>query len=128
MNLDEAECRAKVATPGPWRLGTYNVWADVRIVARTDTAAPGSRREFVRDEDDANADFIAHARTDVPALIAEVRRLREALAVYAERKHWDQWTPEDSEAVITWEPENAEISGQPWLIAQKALKGENDEP
>ena len=27
----------------------------------------------------ANADFIAHARTDVPALVAEVRRLRETL-------------------------------------------------
>jgi hypothetical protein len=34
--------------------------------------------------DDANindADFIASARTDVPALIAEVRRLRHAMAI-----------------------------------------------
>lgn len=29
--------------------------------------------------DDADAEFIAHAREDVPALVAEVERLREAL-------------------------------------------------
>lgn len=36
-------------------------------------------------EQKANADFIAHARTDVPALVAEVRRLR-ALLVEAHTK------------------------------------------
>jgi hypothetical protein len=34
-----------------------------------------------RAEREANAAFIAHARTDVPALIAEVRRLREELGL-----------------------------------------------
>lgn len=38
---------------------------------------------------DANAEFIENARTDVPALVAEVARLREALRV--EREACDEW-------------------------------------
>jgi hypothetical protein len=39
------------------------------------------RREF--EDPKPEGEFIAHARTDIPDLIAEVRRLREALEFYA---------------------------------------------
>jgi hypothetical protein len=72
LDLDGIEARANAATPAPWG------------------AEHDGRAEFVYFsdcgesiylaggiEDSEDADFIAHARTDVPALVAEVRRLRE---------------------------------------------------
>lgn len=76
--LAEIDARAEAATPGPWT--TYE-WGwmgadeggagvcldteDLRAIARTiDAGTLG------------DAAFIAHARADVPALVAEVRRLR----------------------------------------------------
>jgi hypothetical protein len=54
--LDVIGARANAATPGPW---TWPDWDDCS-----------------EQEADANNEFIAHAREDVPALVAEVRRLR----------------------------------------------------
>ena len=76
--LDQIEARANAATEGPWKT-TYEeadqwhsitgspyplgggLWADHPEVATVDQ------------EDEADAEFIAHARTDVPALVAALR-------------------------------------------------------
>lgn len=107
--LDEIEARARIATRGPWaaskskwgdsqwglRDGEGGVVGEVlphiASVIRDD-AHDGdhdwdiyARREDLQDyqvthhEGIANALFIAHARQDVPDLVAEVRRLRELL-------------------------------------------------
>ena len=67
--LREIEQRAEKATPGPWKVesSTEGDW----VLDNRDDVIAGT---FVQEGD---ADFIAHAREDVPALIAEVRRLRE---------------------------------------------------
>lgn len=94
--LNEIEKRANAAAPGPWEDAEASVWehgqrvvdevfvrrpgdniavasqilnpcADPRNVPSQDTAA------FIAQD---TAAFIAHAREDVPALIAEVRRLK----------------------------------------------------
>ena len=96
LDIDAIEARANAATPGPWR----STWGD-------DGTAPPKHPDFGEEttieavglegidgkvvgllwydglhtacrEDDAA--FIAAARTDVPALVAEVRRLRAELA------------------------------------------------
>ena len=54
QQLAEIEARANAATEGPWTIEV------------------------------TNADFFAAARADVPALVAEVRKLREALQFYAD--------------------------------------------
>lgn len=41
---------------------------------------PNDRLDSVHPSNRANLEFVAHAREDVPALVAEVRRLRQALA------------------------------------------------
>jgi hypothetical protein len=78
--LAEMRERADAAHPGPWR--------------RSDDE--GSLERYVLSEDDlfavsfgyrgnntqAEADFVAHAREDVPALLAEVERLKTELAKY----------------------------------------------
>ncbi len=92
--LAAIEARANAAQRGPWR---------------PDIDGPGMVYAGALNLDDpmsflialcwqdtgGNADFIAHARTDIPALIAEVRRLRAALNVvltddrYVNQEHDD---------------------------------------
>jgi hypothetical protein len=81
--LAELEALAAAATPGPWRVSMsgYSVKsydADVPIVAtpRGGAQATGKQLEHWH----ANSDLIAAARDAVPALVAEVRRLREVAA------------------------------------------------
>lgn len=59
--------RAEKATPGPWTNDGCDISDPI-----------GRRICFIRDDDDA--DFMAHTREDIPALLAEVERLRERLA------------------------------------------------
>lgn len=62
--LDEIEARADAATEGPWDLiggGEYVTPVGI-MVAPDDGGVNG-----------ADAEFIAHARTDVPALVAVAR-------------------------------------------------------
>ena len=72
-DLDAITARAEAAPPGPWDTeepGPYvqGVWA---------LDPEGRRFDVARWMEPAVARFIAHARTDVPALVAEVERLRE---------------------------------------------------
>lgn len=100
LDLAPIEARAEAATKGPWdTLGGNLVRA---IAADRELAVPIFRSEapvdwhknkrlthpvFVRAYRDEvnNATFIAHAREDIPALIAEVRRLREELREVRQR-------------------------------------------
>ena len=78
--LDAIEQRAHAATEGPWEAGTGDgdprphVWTSrsTGCVAHITYVVPNDYGD-VRPDD---AEFIAHARDDVPALLAEVRRLR----------------------------------------------------
>lgn len=79
--LEAIEARANAATPGPWERWPDDVdggdgWA---LVSDADgEPVVGAHPCPLEQCADAEADyaFIAHARSDVPALIAEVRRLR----------------------------------------------------
>ena len=67
----EARCRA--ATPGPWMFAPLvNVDSPSGEVVGIDWTTCDTADLLLRDADGA---FIAHARTDVPDLCAEVRRL-----------------------------------------------------
>lgn len=102
LDLRAIEARAAAATPGPWGFYDGSNYAD--IAADMEVTSPGSynyREKVARLEDEdywddpahedddeeqaseqmaANAAFIAHAREDVPAMAAEIRRLRTELA------------------------------------------------
>lgn len=67
LDLDEIEARCLAATDGPWRAEFDTVMTD---------AALGGTRDVATCWSDADAEFIARARTDLPLLLAEVRRLR----------------------------------------------------
>lgn len=73
--LDEIQARLADATPGPWVPGydagwTVEVPEGAEIAAMTDQEAGQGR---------ADADFIAHAREDMPALIEFARRVEAVL-------------------------------------------------
>ena len=73
--LAEIRARVEAATEGPWsvyrgdRIGTY--------VTRPDLA--GVAREWSLTWSDADAEFIAHSRTDVPWLLGQVELRDKAL-------------------------------------------------
>jgi hypothetical protein len=84
LDLAPIKARAEAATPGPWlRRGVR--WIEAHPVATLSTGRKLIVHVNVADippgyhDRDANADFIAHSREDVPALVAEVEKLREAL-------------------------------------------------
>jgi hypothetical protein len=90
--LNEIEKRANAAAPGPWEDAEASVWEHgqrvvdevfvrrpgdniaVAIAVASQILNPCADPRNVPSQD--TAAFIAHAREDVPALIAEVRRLK----------------------------------------------------
>jgi len=73
--LDAIRARAEAATPGPWK-GLEYFWgingSDKNLVVRDMGAGRHAK------ENQANQDFIAHAREDIPALLAEIDLLTRA--------------------------------------------------
>lgn len=76
--VDEAEERAKKATPGPWKVWGMQVMADPKGTSNVEDRIPVADTHFVDTGGFArtfDADFIANAKQDVPALCAAVREL-----------------------------------------------------
>jgi hypothetical protein len=78
--LREIEQRCKAASAGPWRQAN----AESRYVQTPDDEQGIYSIRVSPTRRLADATFIAHARTDTPLLLAEVRRLRAALAEIGE--------------------------------------------
>lgn len=72
--LRAIETRVDAATPGPWIGTTDPSHFDADCVDSSEWSMYVERR--------CDRDFIAHARADIPALVAEVRRLQRENAVY----------------------------------------------
>ena len=96
LDLDAIEARANAATLGPWRIIVQNSTAaaigyhpqdPLLRVVDPDEITVGT---ILRGEGRDNVDFILSAREDVPALVAEVRRLREQLAAANSTSSWDE--------------------------------------
>lgn len=101
LNIEEIEQRLAKATPGPWQTVSYedglvgiNALSDgdkdgiftkrVLVINRKRDGSPAYRQQAGPD-----AAFIAHAPTDIAALLSELKSLREAAdalcTYYAER-------------------------------------------
>ncbi len=94
--LEEIRARAEKATPGPWEFWTggtfvsrYEEYATVICDTLLDAEMRG---RLLKGHSENNGQFIAHSRTDVPDLLAEVDRLRGLWRVYrdAGRKGWER--------------------------------------
>lgn len=71
LNLDAIKARLAAASEGPWS------WGEDGLVWAPRLGDPVSGSTEVED-----AAFIAHAREDIPALVAEVEKLREELRIF----------------------------------------------
>lgn len=82
--LAALEVLTEAATPGPWEWLDYDLHAV--SVANDDPWDPAPGQKIIVTDggayppENADATFIAATRTAVPALIAELRRLREVIA------------------------------------------------
>jgi hypothetical protein len=76
QQLDDIETRADAATPGPWEL--YDGYGPHFYAYLRGSHLQGIGTLNFGDGEAADADraFVLQAREDVPALLAEVRRLR----------------------------------------------------
>lgn len=86
LDLDAIQERADNASEGPWIVYLGDTWYVHSADYSEGVAA-------ISGEHDGNAIFIAAARTDVPALVAEVRRLRAQLDSTTERLRAALGTP-----------------------------------
>jgi hypothetical protein len=85
MNTEELQAirsRCDAATPGPWIAKAYNPYRDRAVIHQTPESQKinplrWQRACICREVRAHDADFIEHARTDIPALLAEVERLRD---------------------------------------------------
>mgnify|MGYP006961905552 CR=1 FL=1 len=78
LDLDAIEARADAATDGPW-LASHNLTDDTHDVSVLYSNGIGVLvADFHKRPDDAR--FAAHARTDVPALIAALRKAEAQVA------------------------------------------------
>jgi hypothetical protein len=103
--LAAIEARADAAAKGPW---VVSVGWEIGPPGRPPLAAAKQRVVNGRPlySPAINAQFIAYAREDVPALIAEVRRLRAML----QERRAELWDTSGQPALITDEPEPEPIA------------------
>lgn len=134
--LDAIASRAEAAERGPWEVtnggdnetSTFIDGPDGDVLIRNMRGHGYLSEEYVWVEE-PNAQFIAHARTDIPALLAEVERLRAlttvdddmvkraALAVYEEG---------EEPGARSWDNESEVIRGAYRQLAIAALEAALD--
>lgn len=119
--LAEIRARVDAAAPGPWRESETvadrgaDQWYVLPPADYSDLIlARGFSDDLPRDARAlANRTFIAHARTDIPDLLDEIARLREALAQVPEvcrlawRAGWDSGEGTGSEGHTTQAEQDA---------------------
>lgn len=94
--LGEIQARANAATEGPW-------WAPETTLGLTNTTVfgPGMSHTLYHSRDHETANFVAHARTDVPTLVGALRAvldLHAPVPVYELRDEFGGFaTDEDGE-------------------------------
>lgn len=118
-DLDRIQAYCDKATEGPWRIEQVNPgqwwvmsppppkYADVYIEY-------GDSLEDVPD-----AAFIAHARTDLPALVAELRKARSIIAFFADEQNWQS---PSSGFDLQYDPNPSPVQAQGQQIARDFLE------
>ena len=83
IDLDAIEARANAATAGPWSIDYIEHTGEHGILINEPDGTLGCAGRLVANWlTYSNAEFVAHAREDIPALIEEIRRLRAAVGLH----------------------------------------------
>ncbi len=123
MNLEEIKAREQAATPGPWIVVEKGNSVKSQAVISENYPEIGicsgiSIRRHC-------ADFIAHARADIPALIAEVERLNEqhqcdAHNIAAMKTTLDQQAKNCEELIESYKKSNLEQATENYELEQES--------
>jgi hypothetical protein len=79
QDLEAIRKRAEVASPGKWTADDYTEGHEHKGMHVESDATRGTMSALASYVEPADAQFIAHARTDVPALLDEVHSLKHLL-------------------------------------------------
>jgi len=79
-NLDRIDAYCNAAMDGPWSVDATEDYGDAFV---RDVTGDSICCCVIESRDEANANFIAFARADLPALVTECRILRKLLAEVA---------------------------------------------
>lgn len=109
LDLDAIEARTSRATPGPWRREDHKPNLTRYVLSEDGTLDVSLGYIGNRTEDDA--EFIAHARTDVPLLVAEARKVAEFRKLAAELRA-------NASPVLERDPAGNEVSADRVLEAE----------
>lgn len=74
--LTDIEARVNAATPGPWEAVGWDVRTKITADDQRGYLIASCQPSAFPENGARNAEFLSHTREDVPALIAEVRRLQ----------------------------------------------------
>ena len=121
MRLDEIKARAAAATEGPWVNDSTEIG---RPFPGTDTidvwVAESCHPNGDGIDGEADAEFIAHARTDVPRLVAALESVLELHQPYITRSAWQTCNE-------CWNSGTAEIVYPcPTVVAIRTALGEGE--
>lgn len=100
--LEEIKERCEAATPGPWRwryrtflteCGEYEDHPSVSTVTDCTICDLGDSNSYCSDgngiyDEDSDAEFIAYAREDIPALLEEIEKLKEEIKNLEKEYSW----------------------------------------
>lgn len=110
MDLETIEQRTNAATQGPWKRSAEQ--DDTPVVYRNHPAVAGAA-EVIFTADwgtEADAEFTAHARQDVPDLVARVRELEKSVRVHRESiTRLDSIKSERGARIVELEEENQKL-------------------
>lgn len=108
--LDQIAARANAATPGPWHQDPTNDIGDWLVGTSTSPVADCDFAELNREEIDRNANFIAAARSDVPALVKLARFADEFIGEIGCGRELQRWR--DNAAQLLRETEKKKDLGK----------------
>lgn len=76
--IEEIRKRSQASRPGPWKsnIEGRDHYSGSNFIMVPGDSSEMTTLEFSGKVTEADQDFIAHAREDIPALIAEIERLR----------------------------------------------------
>ncbi len=135
LDLDAIRARADAATPGPWDCERPNqAYRIYELSSQSPQGLNETLAEISGFNASADAEFITHARTDIPALLAEVDQLRK---IVSDVLHVLSWEPDpcpvhpDDVTVCGWKVDIGQIRGiltaAGYDLTPQSEAGESDE-